>query len=195
VSTEPVSSRMRDFQRKWLLQFLHETRIAGLTAWLAGGWAVEALDGEQHAREHRDVSFFIFRSHSSVFHVRLNRKKFHGIEEHYSGFAKQRVTPFGKLVVHFTFLDLTTDGKLVTFLPEHTVNWPVSALPGDLLGELDGTAVPCFDWDLAYAETEVRSFVDPDAPESPDLEIIHKHVKPARRKSISKGLIVKYEPA
>lgn len=195
MSNEASSSPLRDYQKKWLQLFIHETHIAGLTIWLAGGWAVEALDREQQPRDHGDIDFFIFRSHSPVFHTRLNRKKFHGLEEQYNGFATRRITPFGKLIVCFTYLDLTTDSKLVTFLPEHTVNWPVSALPGDLLGELDGKPVPCFDWNMAYAETEVRAFIKPDAPKSPDLAVIHKQVKPATRKAISKGLIVEYQPA
>lgn len=195
MSNEASSSSFRNYQRKWLLQFIQEARIAGLTLWLAGGWAVEALDREQHPRDHDDIDFFIFRTHSPVFHTRLNRKEFHGMEEHYNGFASRRITPFGKLIVRFTYLDLTTNSKLVTFLPEHTVNWPLSALPGDLLGELDGTPIPCFDWNMAYAESEVRTFAVPDAPKSLDLAVIQKQVKPATRKSISKGLVVKYQPA
>jgi hypothetical protein len=181
------------------LQYIHElagfARISRLGFWLAGGWAVEALTEEESPRLHSDVDALILRKNSAQWHGWLSRHRFNFPGELYYGFNAMRQSPGGPIVLHFIFLDWEDDRRVATFLPEHTVIWACedpATMPQAMLG---GKEVPVCDWEMAFAVSEMLKFLDPEGKESPDLAYFEKQIKPARRKAISKSLIVPFKPS
>lgn len=161
--------------------------------WLAGGWAVEALNGEASPRLHGDVDLLIFRADYSSFHSYLARCKFFFLGEQYHGFSAAQNTGSGPMLFSFVFLDWD-EGKLVTYLPDDTVNWPCEdpcSLPFELLG---GKPVPCCSWELSFAFSELGKFLDPEHRDSLDKGQYAEQIKPARRKAIINSLITPYKP-
>ena len=178
------------------LEVLHDiashSRMSRKQLWLAGGWAVEALTGKAAGRVHSDLDLLIFRADFSAFHSHLIRKRFKLQSEQYHGFSTAKYCGGNLLCLHFVFLDWE-DGRLVTYLPDDTVNWPCEdpyKLPVEMLG---GKPVPVCDWEMTFAHSELVKHLDSQKREPPDKSIIEEHVKAARRKAITKGLIVPYE--
>lgn len=178
------------------LEVLHDlaghSRMSCKPFWLAGGWAVEALTGKAVGRVHSDLDLLIFRADFSAFHSYLIRKRYKPQSERYYGFTSAKYCGGSRLCLSFVFLDWE-EGRLVTYLPDDTVNWPCEdpyKLPEVMLG---GKPVPVFDWEMVFAHSELAKHLDTQKRESPDKVIIEEHVKAARRKAIIKTLIVPYE--
>lgn len=178
------------------LEVLHDlanySRMSRKPLWLAGGWAVEALTGKAEGRVHSDLDLLIFRADYSAFHSHLIRKRFKLQSEQYHGFTSAKYCSGSLLCLSFIFLDWE-DGRLVTYLPDDTVNWPCEdpyKLPEVILG---GKPVPVIDWEMVFAHLELVKHLDPQKRESLDIGVIEEHVKASRRKAISKALIVPYE--
>jgi hypothetical protein len=179
-------------QLEILHRFAEHSRMSHKPFWLAGGWAVEALTGEEAPRLHGDIDLLIFRADYSAFHSYLARNHHVFLGEQYHGFSAVKYTGGNPMLLSLVFLDWE-EGRLVTYLPDDTVNWPCEdpyKLPVERLG---GKPFPVCDWEMAYAYSELAKHLDPDQRESPDEGIYAEQVKAARRKAISKELIVPYE--
>ncbi|MCD6282975.1 hypothetical protein J7J84_05160 [bacterium] len=187
-------SFLRKKQIECLHSFVDAAERANLGLWVCGGWGVEALAMEQYPREHYDLDFLVFRLYSSAFHRMARRLHFSFAGESYYGFNLRKYSGGALIRVQIGFFDWEEDGSLVTYLPEHTVNWPC-ADPADLPRlPVSGKDVPCCDWEMMFAANQVYSFLNPEEEESPDAELISKQVSAARRKAIARQLIVPYGP-
>ncbi len=189
----PVVPLTRRKQLESLHKIADYSRLGRKPFWLAGGWAVETLTGEQNPRLHGDIDLLIFRADYSAYHFWLARHRYVFLGEQYHGFSTIKHTGGAPVLLSFIFLDWE-DGRLVTYLPDATVNWPCEdpyKMPADRLG---GKLLPVCDWEMAYAYSELLKHVDPEQRESPDKDIFAEQVKAARRKAISKSLIVSCEP-
>ncbi len=183
---------MRKKQIEYLRRFVDAAKRANLGLWVCGGWGVEAMSMEQYPREHYDLDFLVFRLYSSAYHRMARWLRFHFAGESYYGFNLGKYSGGALIRVQIGFLDWEEDGRLVTYLPEHTVSWPC-ADPVDLPHlPISGKDIPCCDWEMLFAASQVHTFLNPEDGESPDTELIHKHVSAARRKAIAKNLIVPY---
>jgi len=185
---------LRKKQIEYLHRFVDEADRANLGLWVCGGWGVEALAMEQYPREHLDIDFLVFRLYSSAYHRLARRLRFSFAGETYYGFNVRKYSGGALIRVQIGFLDWEDEDKLVTYLPEHTVNWPC-ADPIDFPRlPIAGKDIPCCDWEMQYAANQVHTFLNPGEEESPDTELVNKHVTAARRKAINKKLMVPYGP-
>ncbi|OGK11517.1 MAG: hypothetical protein A2Y63_03720 [Candidatus Riflebacteria bacterium RBG_13_59_9] len=185
---------MRKKQIEWLHRFASFSQVSRLGLWVCGGWAVEALTEEQYPREHSDINCLVFRLHSAAFHVFALRSGFQLMGDYFHGFAARKLTGMGPVVVEFDFLDWDEVQRLVTYLPEHTICWPCTDLAQLPELPLGGKLAPCFDWEMIYAASEVRSLLHPEKDASPDSELVSKQVKAPRRKAIVKDLVISFQP-
>ncbi len=190
---EPTFIRKK--QIDYLHRFVDAAEKAHLGLWVCGGWGVEALTLEEYPREHRDIDFLVFRLYSSAFHVMARRMNFHFAGESYYGFSVSRYDGGAPILVRFGFLDWEDDDRLVTYLPQHTVNWPCGGLLMQPNLPVAGKNVPCCDWEMLYAASQLYTFLNPEDGEAPDAELINQQVDAERRREIAENLIVPCEPA
>lgn len=187
-------SFLRKKQIEYLHRFVGDAERANLGLWVCGGWGVEALAMEQYPREHLDIDFLVFRLYSSAYHRLARRLRFSFAGETYYGFNLRKYSGGALIRVQIGFLDWEDEDKLVTYLPEHTVNWPCTD-PIDLPRlPIAGKDIPCCDWEMQFSANRVYALLNPEEEESPDTEIINKHVTAARRKAIVKNLMVPCGP-
>jgi len=177
---------------EWLHKLAHFARVSHLDLWLGGDFAAEALAQSGETAEHEALSLFIFRLYSSAFHIFARRNSFHVVNESFHGFVVRRFIGGCEVTCEFSFLDWEEEGRLVTYLPEHTIYWPCKDPHAMPAVELGGAHILCCDWEMLYAANEVRALLRPGQPASPYEDLILRHVRPARRREIDRQLVVAY---
>jgi lincosamide nucleotidyltransferase A/C/D/E len=124
-----------------VLEFLDWTAAAGVEVWIEGGWAVDAVLGEQ-TREHRDLDAVLSVQHAPTVLAALRRRGFAPLHQpHETRWNFEYVDPVGRVIdLHLLVLDESGTGGRLGDGPSAPV-YPPGSLAGT--GTIAGREIGC----------------------------------------------------
>lgn len=150
-----------------VLDLLDWTAAAGVPVWLEGGWAVDAVLGEQ-TRPHRDVDVVLPVQDAPKVLAGLRERGFAPLPQpHETAWNFEYADPSGRIVdVHLVALDPTGTGGRMGEGPSAPV-YPTGSLTGT--GTIAGRAVRCEppEW-----QVRIHTGYEPDAQDWADVRAL-----------------------
>lgn len=157
-----------------LLALLEVFQQNGISVWLHGGWALEAVTGV--ARAHSDIDLLTHESNrgklKQLFREKVSEETSHKLELKY-----------GTVTVDLIFFEQVAGGRLVSWTPRIIAFWPPDLPAARNYGQIGGHEVPVVG--LAALYMEIANTVRKKQPmlqkNKADLEILERVLTPEAR--------------
>jgi lincosamide nucleotidyltransferase A/C/D/E len=156
-----------------VLEVIDDLTDAGVRAWLAGGWGLDALVGAQ-SRPHKDVDLVIDEADAAAAEARLVARGYERIPEALPG--TRRYVPWS-LMPHRVFMR-DREGRTLDLHPVRTAEWPgVPEVPRAFtLGTVAGRDVGCLSVAAQAVTHQGYELLD---EQRPDLELLARLLRAA----------------